>query len=180
MRLNEKSFLCTPLEIAIIGLMVALMEVGKVALEGIPNCEVVTLFTILFTIFLGRKIIYVTVAFVGLEMLRHGISIWVVMYLYIWPVIGLCALPFRKIRNPIFWAIFSGFFGLIFGTLCSFVYPVFLGWNLKQTYAWIAAGFPWDVLHAEYNFCIALVCFYPLNAALKRIKASIPKASDEK
>ena len=170
MKLREGSFRCTALEIAIIGLMVAILEVGKVALEGIPNCEVVTLFVILFTIFLGRKILYVTVAFVGLECLRHGISIWVIMYLYIWPVIGLVALPFRKIKNPLFWAFYSGLTGLGFGTACSLVYPVFLGWSFRQTGVWIAAGFPFDIYHAVYNFILALLLFYPLNTALTRIK----------
>lgn len=173
MKLREDSFQCTPLEIAVIGLMVAMLEVGKIALEGIPNCEVVTLFIILFTTFLGRKILYVTIVFVGLECLRHGVSIWVVMYLYIWPVIGLCALPFRKIKNPLFWAFYSGLCGLGFGTACSLVYPLFLGWSLKQTATWISVGFPWDIRHAVYNFIIALVLFYPLNAALTRIKNSI-------
>ena len=50
-------------DIAQIGMMIAVIEVCKFALSGIPNVELTSFWLIMFTLFFGWKIIVVVPAF---------------------------------------------------------------------------------------------------------------------
>ena len=104
--------------------MVATLEVAKFALSFLPNVELVTLLIMLYTLYFGRKIIYVIPVFVLIEGIVWGFGIWWIMYLYLWPLLALITYLFRKTESVIFWAVLAGVFGLI---LAHFVqYRIFL------------------------------------------------------
>ena len=42
--------------------------------------------------------------------------------------------------------------GLLFGVLYAPVQALFFGFDFRQTLAWIAAGLPFDIIHAIGNF----------------------------
>ena len=44
-------------DIAQIGMMIAIIEVCKVVMAGIPNVELTSFWVIIFTLYFGRKII---------------------------------------------------------------------------------------------------------------------------
>lgn len=155
-------------DIALIGVMVATIEVAKISLSFLPNIELVSLLIILYTIFFGRQIIYVVLTFVCIEGVLYGFGIWWIMYLYIWPLLALLAYIFRKQDSAWFWAILSGTYGLVFGFLCSLPYVVTSG--IPAAFAYWIAGIPWDVLHCIGNFGLMLVLYVPLRNVLKRIK----------
>lgn len=108
--------------ITLIGVMVATLEVAKFALSFLPNVELVTLLIMLYTLYFGRKIIYVIPVFVLIEGIVWGFGIWWIMYLYLWPLLALITYLFRKTESVIFWAVLAGVFGLIFGALCAIPY----------------------------------------------------------
>lgn len=158
----------TAKDIAITGMMIAIIEVAKNALAFIPNVELVSLLIILYTLYFGRKILLVIPAFILLEGCIYGFGLWWIMYLYVWPLLVLITYLFRKQESVFVWAIVSGGFGLAFGALCSIPYIVLSG--PKAAFAWWVSGIPFDIVHCVANFVICLVFFKPLSKVLSRMK----------
>lgn len=153
--------------VAEIGIMSATLSAGKFVLSFLPNIEIVTLLLVLYAIYFGRKAILSTFIFIAIECMIWGFGLWVIMYLYVWPCLVCTALIFKEKDNPLFWAVFTGMFGLLFGGLCSFTY--FATSGINAGIAWWIAGIPFDIVHGISNFTITLVLFKPLHSVMKRI-----------
>lgn len=162
-------------DVALMGIMVATLEVGKMALSAAPNVEIVTLLVILYTLQFGKKTLYAVAVFVFLECAVWGIGLWTVMYLYLWPLLSLVVLFMRKIDSRWFWSIFSAGFGVMYGGLCSFAYLFFGG--PSTAFAWWIAGIPWDLIHGVANFVLMAVLYTPLRQVLRRI--DLPGSNQE-
>ena len=104
----------TTKDIALIGMMIATIEIAKRALAFLPNVELVTLLVILYTLYFGKRIFAVIPAFILLECTMYGFGLWWLMYLYVWPLLACLTLLFRKQESVWFWSILSGAFGLAF------------------------------------------------------------------
>ena len=156
-------------DIALLGMMACTMEAGKLALSIVPNVEIVSLMIILFTICFGKKAIYGIIVFVLMECAVWGVGLWTIMYLYIWPILGIAAYMFRKVDSKWFWSVFAAIFGLLFGPLCSLTYLVTGGPYMAFT--WWVAGIPWDIIHCIANFVIMAVLYVPLVRLLRRLEA---------
>ncbi len=154
-------------DIAITGMMIATIEVAKNALAFIPNVELVSLLVILFTLYFGKKILFVIPAFILLEGCIYGFGLWWIMYLYVWPLLALITYIMRKQESVWVWAIMSGSFGLAFGALCSIPYIVLSG--PKAAFAWWVSGIPFDILHCVSNFVLCLVLFKPLSKVMRKM-----------
>lgn len=154
-------------DIAITGMMIATIEVAKNALAFIPNVELVSLLVILFTLYFGKKILFVVPAFILLEGCIYGFGLWWIMYLYVWPLLALITYIMRKQNSVWVWAIISGSFGLAFGALCSIPYIVLSG--PKAAFAWWVSGIPFDILHCVSNFVLCLVLFKPLSKVMRKM-----------
>ena len=154
-------------DIAITGMMIATIEVAKNALAFIPNVELVSLLVILFTLYFGKKILFVIPAFILLEGCIYGFGLWWIMYLYVWPFLALITYIMRKQESVWVWAIMSGSFGLAFGALCSIPYIVLSG--PKAAFAWWVSGIPFDILHCVSNFVLCLVLFNPLSKVMRKM-----------
>ena len=152
------------------GMLGGLMFAGKVALMALPNVEPVSLLVMLFAVVFGRKCLYPIYIYVLLEMLLHGLHLWVFNYLYIWTLLAGAAWLLREMRQPLGWALLSGVFGLLFGALCAPVYLVVGG--PMYAVSWWVSGIPFDMIHALSNFVIALVLFVPLRTLLERLYQS--------
>ena len=160
----------TTKDIALIGMMIATIEIVKRALAFLPNVELVTLLVILYTLYFGKRIFAVIPAFILLEGTMYGFGLWWLMYLYVWPLLACLTLLFRKQESVWFWSILSGAFGLAFGLLCAIPY-IFLS-GPKGAFAWWVAGIPYDVLHCVSNFILCLVLYKPLRTALSKISST--------
>lgn len=165
-------------DIALIGMMIAIIEVSKRALDFLPNVELVTFWIIMFTLFLGKKAMYGVFGFVLIEGMIYGIHVWWIMYLYIWPALVVITLLFRKNESTWLWAIISGLYGLLFGAACSIPY-IFIGavddgilGGLYMAFTWWIAGIPWDLVHGIANFVLMLVLHKPIRTIMKKIKFS--------
>ena len=97
-RLNsmEDKFRFSAKDIALIGAMIAVIEVCKAVLSFMPNVELTTFWLIMFTLYFGRKVIAVVPAFILVEGIIYGMNTWWIMYLYIWPLLVLLTWLFRK------------------------------------------------------------------------------------
>ena len=84
-------------DIALVGMMIATIEVAKNALAFLPNVELVTLLFILYTLTFGWKVLLVVPAFILLEGCIYGFGLWWVMYLYVWPLLVLLTWLFRRV-----------------------------------------------------------------------------------
>ncbi len=163
-------------DIAIIALMVAIIEVCKVTMSFLPNIELTTFWLILFTLFLGRKVAFLVPVLILIEGSMFGFGLWWVMYLYAWPLLVFISYLFRKQESVWFWSIFSGFFGLFFGALCSIPY-FFIGAagggilnGLYAAFTWWVAGIPFDLIHGIANFVLMMICYYPVRMVMKKIE----------
>ena len=168
MKKNKKRRLFSVMDVAEMGMMLALIEAGKRALDFLPNIEVVTLLFIVFTLSYGLKTIAVAVGFTFLETAFYGFNNWVIMYLYMWPALIVLVYLTRKHAGLWFYSILSGLYGLFFGLLCSIPYLVVGGPTLAFT--WWIAGIPYDIVHCVGNFAICLVLYRPLTFAMRRIQ----------
>ena len=155
-------------DVAYLGISLALLEASKLALDLLPNVEVVTLLFIVYTIFYGRKTILVAIGFSAIECVLKGVNVWSFMYLYIWPLLIMIVFYANKRKvGYMFYCILSGFFGLFFGMLCSIPNLFIGGWHMAVT--WWVAGIPYDIIHCGSNFVLCLLLFKPLCAIMKKI-----------
>lgn len=158
-------------DIALVGVMIATLEVVKQVLAFLPNVEMVTLLVVLYALVFGKRIYYAIPAFVLIEGCLYGFGIWWVMYLYVWPLLAFVARLCRKQDSPWFWAIFTGGFGLMFGALCAIPYLFIDGWHAALV--WWVAGIPYDILHGISNAVLSLVLFRPLYQVLRRLEMQL-------
>lgn len=155
-----------------IALLSAILYVSKLALDFLPNIELVSLLTILYTLVFGKEAFLIVTVFNLFQIIQWGIGTWTISYLYVWPLLCLITLLLKKLVKEefIIWSMISGFFGLIFGSLFALVYiPVDPAYALS----YFIAGLPWDVWHAVWNFVLMLTIGKPLYKVLKRMKSTV-------
>ena len=162
-------------DVATGALMVALIEVCKLFMQGLPNIEMTSFLVILFTLRYGRLSLYVIPAFILIEGLLYGFGLWWIMYLYAWPLLALITRACSRADSAFFWACVSGVFGLLFGLLCAVPY-FFIGFagggfaqGMRQLFAWWVAGIPYDLIHGAGNFALMLTLYRPISNLLERI-----------
>ena len=152
-------------QLALPGILTAVLLGGQVALAALPNVEIVSLLVILYSLLLGRRVFLVVYAFALLEGFLYGFGLWWISYLYAWPLLaGLVLILGRRERPALFWALVSGFFGLGFGALCALPYLAAGGPAAALSY-WLA-GLGFDLIHCGGNFGMCLLLFRPLHQLL--------------
>lgn len=157
----------TARDITLMALMVAIIEVSKVALAQIPNVELTSFWVILFTLYFGTRIFYVIPVFILIEGMMYGFNLWWIMYLYAWPMLAIVVLLFKKMKTAWEWGFVSGLFGLCFGFLCAIPYIFISG--IAGAFAWWVAGIPWDLVHGIANFIIMLVLYKPMKLVMAKM-----------
>lgn len=163
-------------DIALIGLMVAVIEACKFALLTLPNIELTTFWIIMFAIYFRKRIFFVIPVFILIEGCLFGFGLWCIMYIYLWPMIAIIALIFsKKASSALTWAIISGLFGLMFGFFSAIPYVIInsvganLNAGLSAAFAWWIAGIPWDLAHGIGNFTLMLVLYHPVTRVMKLV-----------
>ncbi len=152
-------------QLALPGILTAVLLGGQVALAALPNVEIVSLLVILYSLLLGRRVFLVVYAFALLEGFLYGFGLWWISYLYVWSLLaGLALILGRRERPALFWALVSGFFGLGFGALCALPYLAAGGPAAALSY-WLA-GLGFDLVHCGGNFGMCLLLFRPLHRLL--------------
>lgn len=163
----------TAFDVALVALMVAVIEVFKFAMMGLPNIELTSFWLILFSRNFGKKVYFVVPVFVLLEGVVFGFNLWWISYLYTWPLLVLVARLFRNNDSRVFWACVSAVFGLCFGALCAVPY-IFTGTDLQSgltlAFNWWVAGIPWDIAHCIGNLVLMLLLYEPLGKVMTKLQ----------
>ncbi len=172
---KKKNAPLTIKDVALIGMMVAVIEVCKVVMMGLPNIELTTFWIIMFTLYFGNKVFYMIPVFILIEGTMFGIHIWWIMYLYMWPALAFIT---RRLKNSdCVWtfSLLSGIFGLLFGFFCAIPYVVMgttedgiLG-GLYAGFTWWVAGIPWDMVHGAANFILMFVLYRPIRNIMNKL-----------
>ena len=133
-------------EIAIFGMLGAVMYASKVIMESIPNTHLIGVFVIAMTVVYRKKTLYPLYIFVVLTGLLNGFGIWWIPYLYIWTVLWAATMLLPKNMNPkiapIIYMVVCALHGFLFGTLYAPAQALFFNLDFNGTIAWIIAGLP--------------------------------------
>ena len=86
--------------LALLGVLTAVLLGGQVALAALPNVEIVSLLVILYSLLLGRQVLFIVYGFVLLEGCLYGFGLWWVSYLYVWALLAVSALVLRRRSVP--------------------------------------------------------------------------------
>lgn len=161
-----------------IALLSAVLYVSKAALEFLPNVELVSFLTIIYTLVFGSEAFLIVTVFNMFQFIQWGFGSWWVSYLYVWPLlVGIVMVIRRMLKTSgyqqeefLLWAMVSGGFGLLFGSLFAIAYiPV----NPGYAFSYWVTGLPWDVWHGVCNFVIMLLIGKPVYRKLKIITAKM-------
>lgn len=163
-------------EISLFALFGALMYVSKLVMEFLPNIHLIAMFVVTFTVVYRAKALYPIYIFVLLTGLMGGFGTWWIPYLYIWAVLWAITMLLPK-RMPkhiavVVYALLCTLHGLLYGVLYAPVQAFVFGLSFEGTIAWIAAGFPFDLIHGIGNFFSSLLIL-PLVALLKKISKGV-------
>ncbi len=158
-------------ELIELSLMAALIVGTQVAMAALPNINLVSVLIILTVIVYGAKAFYSVAVFVLLEGLIYGFGLWFINYIYIWAILTIVALIFRKNENALIWAVIAGLFGLSFGLLCAIPY-LFIGGPAMVLSYWVS-GIPFDITHCISNFVLTLLLISPLKKLLLKLRTAV-------
>lgn len=149
MKLNVK-------EVAIFGMLGAMMYASKLIMELLPNVHLLGVFTIAITVVYRKKALYPIYLYVFLNGLFAGFATWWIPYLYLWTVLwgATMLLPknMPKKIQPIVYMCLCAAHGFLYGTLYAPAQAILFGLDFKGMIAWIIAGLPWDMVHGISNF----------------------------
>ena len=154
-------------EIVVFAAYAALMVAGQVAMAPLPNIEPVSVLTAACARVYGVKSLLPVFTFVLVEALIYGLGLWVINYIYIWPILALVSIALRKMEGRVLWALVLGIYGLAFGALCAV--PYFFMGGVKMAFSYWASGIIFDLLHGAGNFVIGLLVLEPVTKVLKKV-----------
>jgi len=143
-------------EMAVFGMLGALMYASKMLMELFPNIHLLGTFIIALTLVYRKKALYPIYTFVLITGLFGGFATWWVPYLYIWAVLwGAVMLLPRSIPakiQPIVYMLVCAAHGFLYGVLYAPAQALLFGLDFSGMLAWIAAGLPFDLIHGVSNF----------------------------
>lgn len=163
-------------ELAVFGMLGAVMYASKAIMEFAPNIHLLGVFTIAFTVVYRKKALYPIYTYVLLNGLFAGFTAWWIPYLYLWTILwGVTMLLPQKIPKklrPVVYMTVNACHGFLFGILYAPAQALFFGLSFDGMTAWIVAGLPWDFLHGVSNFFCG-VLIVPLTLLLRKLNAGV-------
>ena len=160
-------------DLCVFAMLAAIMFLSKLLMEWAPNIHFVGMLTMTYTLVYRRRALIPLYVYVLLMGVYAGFNVWWVPYLYIWTLLwGVTMLlprhMSRKVAIPVY-AVVCGLHGLAYGTLYAPAQAIFFGYTPAQTVTWIAAGLPFDALHAAGNVAAGLL-IVPLRDLLNKLE----------
>lgn len=165
--------------VALVGIMAATVECGKLALSFVPNVEIVTLLLALYGYVFGGAGIVCAIVFVAIEPLIWGFNTWVISYILYWPFVPVLFMLLGKkgVRKRFVIAAIAGLSTFFFGVLSALVeVGLFSGYFDNFLYrlgVYYARGVVFYVIHVCSNIVIFAFLFPYLKNKLTRIKYKI-------
>lgn len=163
----------TTREIAVFGMLGAIMYASKAIMEIAPNIHLIGVFIVAFTVVYRKKALYPIYVYVILCGIFGGFATWWIPYLYVWTILwgAVMLLPekFPRRARPLVYMTVCAAHGFLFGTLYAPAQAVLYGLSFQGMIAWIIAGLPWDLIHGVSNFCCGILIM-PLIAVLRLVE----------
>ena len=158
--------------LAIFPMLGAIMFCSKILMEALPNIHIVGMLVMIYTVVFRVKALVPIYIYVFLTGLYAGFDVWWIPYLYIWTVLWAVTLILPKnmprAAAVVVYSVVCALHGLLYGALYAPVQALAFGFDFSQTLAWIAAGLPFDVIHAVGNAVFG--CFvFPLSKILSKL-----------
>lgn len=163
-------------KVALIAIMTATIEAGKLALSAIPNVEVVSLLCAVYGYVFGLIGVVSIVLFVGIETLIWGVNTWVLSYLIYWPTVCMIywLLGRLKVKSRLIITAVIVVLTAFFGVLTSLVdVGLFSGFwdNFWQRFAiYYSRGIVFYVVQIACNAIVFPLLFLPLANVLTKFK----------
>ncbi len=159
-------------DIAVFGMLGALLYASKVAMEAFPNIHIIAALITAITIVYRWRALYPIYIFVFLTGLFGGFSMWWIPYLYVWTILWamVMLLPKKlpKAVSAITYMVVCSLHGFFFGILYAPAQALMFGLSFDEMLVWIAAGALFDTVHGISNFfCASLVL--PVAGVLKKL-----------
>jgi hypothetical protein len=164
--------------IALVGIMAATLECGKLVLSFLPNIEVVTILCALYGYVFGIYGIVAAMVFVCIEPLIWGFGSWIVTYIIYWPLVALVFMLLRrkKIKNRLILTSVAVGLTLFFGILSSIVDTAFfLGINenyLKNLCLYYVRGLIFYLVQLACNVALFPTLFPFLSRKLEQLNST--------
>ena len=165
--------------IALVGIMAATLECGKLVLSFLPNIEVVTILCALYGYTFGIYGIAASAVFVCIEPLIWGFGSWIITYIIYWPLVSLVFMMLRKkgIKNRLILTAVALGLTITFGILSSIVDSAFyLGINenyLKNLCLYYLRGIAFYLVQFACNAVVFPTIFPFLAQKLEGLKPTI-------
>ena len=163
-------------EIAVFGMLGAVMYASKMLMELLPNVHLLGVFVVAFTVVYRQKALYHLYTYVFLNGIFSGFATWWLPYLYVWTVLwGMVMLLPKKMprkAEPLVYMAVCAAHGFLFGTLYAPAQAILFGLSFQGMVAWIIAGLPWDFIHGVSNFFCGILIM-PLIYALRHAERNV-------
>ena len=165
----------TAKEIAVFGMLGALMYASKIVMEVVPNVHLLGVFTIAFTVVYRKKALYPIYTYVLLNGMFCGFATWWIPYLYLWAILWAITMLLPKkmpgMVKAVVYMVINAVHGFLFGTMYAPAQALLFGLSFEGMIAWIIAGIPWDFIHGVSNFFCGIL-IVPLVRLLQRLEQS--------
>ncbi len=163
-------------EVAVFAMLGTVMFCSKILMEVLPNIHLLGMLTMAYTLAFRKKALIPIYIYVLLNGLYGGFSLWWFPYLYIWTLLWGATMLFpKKMPKKIAAFVYPTvccLHGLLFGILYSPAQALMFHLNFSQTLAWIAAGFPFDLIHGISNLFMGLLVL-PLGELLQKLSKKV-------
>ena len=165
-------------KLVLFSMLGALMFTSKVVMEALPNVHLVGALVMIYTIVYRIEALAPIAMFILLSGVYMGFSPWWVPYCYVWTVLwGVTMLLPRRmpkwLKAPIYITI-CALHGLAFGTLYAPFQALVFCLDWRGMLAWIATGFPFDVVHAIGNL-VAGTLIVPISTVLLKLESKFSR-----
>ena len=163
--------------VALVGIMAATVECGKLVLASIPNVEVVTLLLALYGYVFGWLGIAAAAVFVCIEPLVWGVGTWVISYFIYWPLVALVFMLLRRVgvKSRFILAPIAVIMTVFFGVLTSFVDVGLFSGSYDRFFVrfsiYYVRGIPFYVTQTVCNAVLFLTVFPFLSKNLSAYRA---------
>lgn len=165
-------------QVALVGIMAATMECGKLALSFLPNIEIVTLLHALYGYAFGALGIVASLVFVCIEPVIYGFGSWVPAYFLYWPLVAAVFWLLSRLRVKNRWLItaVAVLLTVWFGVLTSLVeiglFSGFLDDFLARFSVYYLRGLPFYAAQIATNAVLFPLLFRFASEKLSRLKRS--------
>lgn len=173
MKPRSKKVLLTVFDIAIFGMLGALMMVSDLLMNIIPNVHLVGVMIVVLTVVYRWKALFPIYVYVVLIGFAEGFGMWWLPYLYVWTVLwGIVMLLPRKMPRwlaPILYTLVCGLHGFAFGFLWIPSQMLLMSFSFEQALVWWQFGFfTADIPHGIGNL-VGSVLIVPMVTLIRKL-----------